>query len=123
MINYLCYRRNSGFLNGNYSCACDGNDPDLRDDRCFQSGITDAPGFFSGYGRSHIDGQFANLRLHEGSHHRRSKDNVMADLLKALSFNGRPRFSFSYAAHKNEKVPTTKNPGDCLKQLHPMPWD
>jgi hypothetical protein len=47
----------------------------------------------------------------------------MADRLKTLSFKGLAPFSFSYAAHKNEKVLTTKNPGDCLKQLHPMPWD
>jgi hypothetical protein len=32
----------------------------------------------------------------------------MADRLKALSFKGLPPFSFSYAAHKKEKVPTKK---------------
>jgi hypothetical protein len=43
--------------------------------------VTHAPGLFCGYGRSHINGQLANLWLHEGSHHRHSKDNVRADRL------------------------------------------
>jgi hypothetical protein len=40
-----------------------------------------------------LDGQHAHLRLHEGSHDRRSKENVTADRLNALStaaLNGKP---------------------------------
>jgi hypothetical protein len=47
----------------------------------------------------------------------------MTKRLMALSFKDLPPFSISYAAHEDEKVPTTRNPGDCLKQLPPMPWD
>ncbi len=105
--SYLCDRRHGGFFNRNGSSARDWNDSDLRDDRCFQSGIADALGLFRGDGRSHLDGQFAYLRLHEGSHHRRSKDHVMADRRKSRSFRGLPLFSFADAADKNEQVPTT----------------
>jgi hypothetical protein len=34
-----------------------------------------------------------------------------------------PRFSFCYAAHENKKVPTTRSPGNYLKQVQAMPWD
>ena len=40
-----------------------------------------------------LHGQHAHLRLHEGSHDRRSKENVTADRLNALStaaLNGKP---------------------------------
>lgn len=121
--SHPCHHGHGDFLDRNGASASYQNDPDLRDDRRFQSGITDALGFFRGDGRSHIDGQFANLRLHERSHHRRGKANVMADRLEALSFKGLPSFSLSCAARKDEKVPTTNDPGDCLKQQHPMPWD
>jgi hypothetical protein len=35
----------------------------------------------------------------------------MAGAFDQVSFKGLPPFSFSYAAHKNEKVPTTRDPG------------